>query len=1087
VDRAPDRPVIVTKIRPPRRRRDIVARPRLHQYLSDNLDRKLILVSAGAGYGKTSLLVDFCHAAQLPLCWYRVEAADADPPAFYEHLIAALRQRYPGVAERTRLMLAGEEKLDIEAVIGSLVNEIADGIPELFLLVLDDYQNLDEAVVVNAGMDLLLHYLPDNCRVILASRTLPRKLTLTRLAGEGQVAGLGRDALRFNREEIRELVAQQHGRQLRVAQLAGLESLTEGWVAALVLASERLLDEAPLRRAEGGTDLRQLYDYLADEVLAGQTEDAVAFLLRTSLLETLTPALCDAVLERSDSAAMLEDLEAQNLFLVPFDAEGTWYRYHPLFHEFLQSRLERAPAAEVAGLHRRAAAWYLAEDLPESAVPHLLGAGDVEAAADVMEAQVNALASGGRWRQIRRWVKALPEAILAERPKLSDRLGVADVQLGDIREGLEALNVAVAAFEARDNVAGLVTALVQRAPALRLLGRLAEAEADSQRALQLVAGSPAPPRADETAGEAYRNLGACSALHGNLVRARAELEAALACFERADSATLAAHTHSDLAALYQLAGDTDAALSHSEAARRHYEAVGNVAALTLAMNNSAVALHAQGRFEDAQALLTEAAELARSAGVMRTEALVSVGLGDVLADQDAFGEATVQYRRGLALARQVGEMPLVVYGVAACAEALRLEGRGAEGRSLLAAASEEIAPYHYAYESALLAYVRGTLALDHLALADAAEHLGAAQAAFRSMGAGREEARSMLYGVALAARAGDRAAADTAWREAVRRLGQLKYPEALAPTARRLPEVQERLKGAGTRLQRALAPGRGRGPVRSSAPPRSGTRPPPGEPPAPLTVLALGRPEVRLGEALLAGANWQTTVARDLFLYLIDRPDGATALELMATFWPESPETRARGVLHSTVYRARAAVGRERLMARDNRYWVPRAPDLAYDVAELEGKLALAAAVPDERARLEALEAGLGLVRGPYLEGMAEDWCHGRREALELVITEALMSLADAYLRLGQPADAVATYRRAIERDHLREDAHRGLMRSYAALGDRTRALVQYERLVAVLRDELAADPDAATTALEHAIRAETPLPPDDGILMRPA
>jgi LuxR family transcriptional regulator, maltose regulon positive regulatory protein len=1066
---APARPVIVTKIRPPRRRRDILARPRLYQYLADNLDRKLILVSAPAGYGKTSLLVDFAQAAGLPVCWYRVETADADPPAFFEYLLASLAQRYPGVGERTRKMVNGDDKLDIEAVMGSLVNEIADGVAELFLLVLDDYHNLDDAVVVNAAMDLFLNYLPDNCRVILSTRTLPRKLTLTRLAGEGQVAGLGRDYLRFGHDEISALMRHIHGQVLTAQQCDELESLSQGWVAALVLAGGRLAQGAQIGRRAPRLEHGQLFDYLAQEVLARQSAARQGFLLRTSILGTLMPDLCDAVLGRSDSAAMLRALEEESLFLEPFDAEGTWYRYHPLFHEFLQSRLAVEPAVDVPALHRRAAAWHLATGLPEAAVDHLLGAGDMAAAAAEMAHQVNALAAGGRWRHIVRWVTALPEDVLRAWPVLLERLGVAQVQLGDIREGLESLSAAVTAFELRADNLGLANAHMQRGPALRLLGRLEEAEADSRQALDLTV----QPRG-VVAGEAHRNLGACHALRGDLAGARAELEAALACFETSDAATLAAHTHSDLAALYQLADNTEAALSHSEAARRHFEQVGNVGALAMALNNSAMALSAQGRFEAARAMLAEAVELTGTSGAMRTEALVRLGLGDVLCDLDRFADAVDEYPRGLALARQVGEMPLVVYGLAAWAEALRLAGRAGEGRALLAQGHEEIAPYHYAYESAYLAFVRGTLALDRAEFELAEDHLVTAGRALADIGARRDAARAALYRVVLADRRADQAGAATAWRQALDLLTALDCPESLAPTVRRLPEVRERLRGAPTRLRRALDL------VTVSDPPAMSVTEPAGStaaPPPALAVAALGPPEVRLAGKLVETSAWQTQVARDLFLYLVDRPAGATPLELMAAFWPDSPEARARGTLHSTVYRARAAAGKTWIVADGDRYRVPRQSGLRYDVAELEAHLAAAARAADDTVRAAALAAGLCLVRGPYLDGVSEEWCHARREMLEVAITDALVARAGACLRAGRAGEAAAAYRRVLERDPLREDAHRGLMRAYALAGDRGRALAQFERLQEVLRTELGARPDPASVALDQAIRAEADLP----------
>jgi ATP/maltotriose-dependent transcriptional regulator MalT len=226
VGRALDRPVIVTKVRPPRRRRDLLHRQRLIDELSRHVDRKLILVSAPAGYGKTSLLVDYVSECDLPVCWYRIDESDADPAAFFEYLVASLRQRYPEVGEPTLALLHAEGTTDIEALIGSLVNDVAEQIGEFFLLVLDDYQNLDAA---DAAVDALLRYLPDNCQVIILTRALPRRPTFTRLAAEGQVVGIGQEQLRFTAEEICQLLRLQQRREPSEEECARLAGDTEGW------------------------------------------------------------------------------------------------------------------------------------------------------------------------------------------------------------------------------------------------------------------------------------------------------------------------------------------------------------------------------------------------------------------------------------------------------------------------------------------------------------------------------------------------------------------------------------------------------------------------------------------------------------------------------------------------------------------------------------------------------------------------------------------------------------------------------------------------------------------------------------------
>jgi len=243
-------------------------------------------------------------------------------------------------------------------------------------------------------------------------------------------------------------------------------------------------------------------------------------------------------------------------------------------------------------------------------------------------------------------------------------------------------------------------------------------------------------------------------------------------------------------------------------------------------------------------------------------------------------------------------------------------------------------------------------------------------------------------------------------------------------------------------------------------------------------VLAFGPPEVFLNGEPMRASDWQTQPARELFLYLIDRAEGATRYELMNAFWPESSHVRAKSSLHSTAHRTRRALGKNGVVCNGDHYsaGVP-ADRVYYDVGLFEDHLERARKATDDGVALAEFEAAVSLVRGEYLEGVGAEWCHNRREALSLTITDAMLGLAEANLRVGRCAQAIAEFRRALERDELREDIHRGLMRAYAANGDRALAVRQYERLEHVLARELDVTPDPETVALLDAIRARHELP----------
>lgn len=1124
-----DRPVIVTKVRPPRKRRDLVSRARLIEYLSANVDRKLILVSAAAGYGKTTLLVDFIDQSGIPTCWYRLDDADRDLSVFFEHLIASLRQRFPGVCARTLAQLRSGANPDPEVLVGSLINEISSEIDQFFLLVLDDFHKLDEATLINGAMDFFLRYLPDNCRVVVVSRTLPKKLTLTRLAGEGQVLGVGQEHLRFRPEEIRGLVGHLHSETLSALEAEKLAERSEGWIAALVMGSAKLLDGVrtglDLPSAGGG----QLFDYLAAEVMATLPAETVTFLMQTAILEALSPELCDAVTGRTDSARMLDLLEEQNLYLGRIAGADSWYRYHALFQDFLIARAAEIAPEDVMDRHLAAAAWYATNDMPDQEISHLLAAKDFDAAGQRIESVLPESSERGRWRTLELWITSLPESTRRDQPALLAELGVAYAYLGKLPEAIAAENQAVEAYEALGDPRGVAAALMHRSYAWRFMGQIDAAVADAHRALELIDDDPE----SAIACELHRSLGACLSLRGDMEAAAKELTAALAAYERLGLASHAAHTHADLSAMYQLSGNVASAQYHAEQARVTFEAQGNLAALALALNNAGTAWYAMGRLDDARRLLEEAVRTARLVGVRRYVALALAGLADVEADQDNLDAAIEHYQAALDMARESGEGTLVCYSLASLAEAHRLKGHLGEALQFSAAAREELAINRSAFEAALVDYVRGNIALDRSEFERSAEHLDDAARSFASMGARREQARALMYRVAAAQRGNDITAADKAWRDAVDAMEAFSYTDAFAPQARRLPEVVERDQlraAAGLRpvglaaLAGAVTPfaggaadrhgGQGRpsadglhdrssdGAERpagwnGSDPATDGhgnawrqgqaggtgvrDRPPRGGasldlPPAPIRVRAFGTPEVRRDDEPIEPAAWETTTARDLFLYLVDRPEGVHRGDVLLAFWPDSTMPRATSTFHTTLHRLRRAAGRAMVEREGDRYFVASPAGLEYDVAEFTAALDRASRADDTNEAISHLKSATEISRGDYLEGVEADWARERSDNLRALVVKALLELGKRQMAIGAAAEAASAYARAAEIEPLDEEAHRGVMLAYAKSGERVKALQQYDKLAVALERELGVEPDAATKALRQAIKQKEPM-----------
>ena len=408
--------LLTTKLYVPRRRPDLVPRPRLIERLDEGVQRGLTLISAPAGFGKTTLLSDWSRQSVWPVAWICLDDGDNDPVSFLSYLIAALGTIHEDVgAEPLAMLRSGSPP--IEPVLIMLCNEIAQ-LPHDFVLVLDDY-HVVENEGVHEAVAFMLDHLPPQMHLMITGRADP-PLPLSRLRGRGQLAELRAEDLCFTLEEAAAFLNRTMGLDLSPESVAALEERTEGWVAGLQLAAHAMRgreDASDFIQAVAGGN-RYVFDYLADEVLACQPERVRDFLLRTSIVEHLMGPLCEALTGSANGRAMLENLERANLFLIPLDEEGRCYRYHHLFADFLRDRLERTHPDAVPELHHRASLWYEKNAYPYEAVDYALAARDYERVADLIEETGGAWWTRGEHSTMLRWLEALPNELMRTRPRL---------------------------------------------------------------------------------------------------------------------------------------------------------------------------------------------------------------------------------------------------------------------------------------------------------------------------------------------------------------------------------------------------------------------------------------------------------------------------------------------------------------------------------------------------------------------------------------------------------------------------------------------------------------------------------------------
>ena len=431
-------PLLETKLHVPRLRRALVARTRLSERLSRGTESALTLVSAPAGFGKTTLLTGWLAAApadRRSAAWLSLDQPDNDPARFWTYLIAAQQSAAPGVGEGA-VSLLHSPQAPIEAVLATLLNDLS-AISNDVVLVLDDYHVIDSRDIQD-GMIFLLEHLPPQVHLVIASRADPA-LPLPRLRARGELVEIRAADLRFTPDEAAEYLNQKMGLALTAEDVSALEGRTEGWIAALQLAALSLQgrdDVAGFIDSFAGDD-RYIVDYLVEEVLQRQPESVRSFLLKTSILSRLTGPLCDAVTGQDGGKATLDALDRGNLFLVQLDDRRQWYRYQHLFADVLRAHLEDEQPDRVRELHLRASDWYERNDERSEAIRHALAAEDFARAADLVELAIPAMRMSRQEATLRRWLDALPPEVVRIRPVLSVGYAGAMLLVGEL-DGVEA-------------------------------------------------------------------------------------------------------------------------------------------------------------------------------------------------------------------------------------------------------------------------------------------------------------------------------------------------------------------------------------------------------------------------------------------------------------------------------------------------------------------------------------------------------------------------------------------------------------------------------------------------------------------------
>lgn len=1048
-------PVSKTKIVPPRRRAELLSRQRLLDLLFEALDKKLTLLSAPAGYGKTSLLVDFAHQSDLPCCWLALDDLDRDPQQFVSYFIAALSERFPAFGSRSKSVLESMNSFEqeMERLLVTLVNELYEQVKEHFVFILDDFHLLDDVSSINEFVNRFIQLVDDNCHLVISSRRLATLEDMPHFVARDQVSGLSFSDLVFKPEELQALALQNSGAQMTDEEATRLIEESEGWITGLQFSDSDVLRSGSKPSPFGSK--ANLFEYFGHQVLDRQTPELRLFVLRTSLMEEFDAALCDRVLsplypEPQDWQFWIKTVSQNNLFVLPVGEDGRWLRYHHLFREFICEQFERERPEEVPAILSHLQLAY--EAMGEWSRAHQIcrRKNDLDALAGMIErASLSMLQSAHL--TLESWLSELPPSLLRKRPGLLSIRGTIAYTKGDLQEGLDLLLQSERLFREQGDSHGLIVALIRLGSAYRFLG---DYEASLRDAEEVITLTEAKDEWQILHADALRLKGMALYRLGKADKAVNFLERALGLYHLHDKATVPV-LYLETGMAYRAMGYVSEALNAYEQALQIWRREGKVYQQASLLNNLGFFYQYQGEYEKAAFAYEEGLLCAQRIRDDRLTALISISFGDLYAELEDFEMANLNYENAALILNGMDNRFLIHFLGLSRVHLAFMQRDAVLTRRAIEEIADSIRSGNSNFENALLDLAYGRF---HLLTKDATQserEFSNAGKRFQDEGRVAEEAISRIW---LAAAYHQEGAAESALQTlsmVSANRGKIPHPALVAAHQAKdwlkdLPpnSVSRRnlrdLFAQADRLGKTIPSTRRqlRRQVRAISAPTSR-----------LVIEAFGRVSVSINGKPLTLSDWQTQSVRDLFFYFLSETKPLTKEQVIEVLWRDEDEpAKLKLRFKNDLYRLRRAVGQDVIQFVDNHYVFNRGLDYEYDVEAFESFVARAKSSSDPVEKMGFYRRAVGLVQGPYLNENYAEWVAPDRERLRQAYIEALINLAGLQIAQAQAQVAVMTCQRVIEADPGNETAYQLWIQACSRLGDRAGMTRVYQDYSAAMK-----------------------------------
>ena len=1063
-----------TKLVVPQRRKELLSRGRLLDLLSDLLDYRLIIVAAPAGYGKTSLLIDFSSQFEWPFCWYALDPLDNDLHRFLSHFVMSIRQRFPQFgAEATRILAhSPADQINTDHLISTLTNDVFDNISEHFVIVLDDYHLIRSNLQIDQFLSDFVQRADDNCHIAITSRKLLTLPDLPLMVARSQVGGLSIEELAFTPEEIHRLYNQVFQQDISRQEAQELAAQTDGWITGLLLTSQTLKsglgEPLKITRASG----IGLYEYLTQQVFDLQSAEMQTFLLRSSILEEFNAEMCAATIgaaldEPTDYARLMGRLVHDNLFVLPVDEEFQWLRYHHLFRDFLQSRLESSKPDEAEKIRLQLAKYYYRKQDFEKVVELYRQLNRVEPIVDLIEEIGSSFIARGKMVRLSEWLEMIPEETILSNHKLQAIQAVVAVNQGRVQEGKEKLDTVISLARAGKDTESLAENLIRRSSALRLLGNYEAAQADAEEAIELTSINAGMVL---QYSEALRVRGAAALWTG-------QMKSALVYYNQALEICRREHAREDIARILVEVGAIQQNLGHFGQAEdalheslAYWQSAGDSIWISTILNNLGVLQHMTGNFASSFYNLEKSSSYAQVTGNLRMQGYALASLGDLYRDLEAFEEAADAYQKALGIARQIEDQFLIFFLLLAEARLAIQRGELKRASNHIEAARAHSRHNPSKYEQSKCQLEHGALDIATDRYTEAQEILSDAYPFFIQEGYAEECARAAILLLIASSRRGMSAEAQKMAAAARETLQNPASRFACLSAVNELRGHLRRLKDGGATkddvdaiiaqaadYKKEIQKNRRKIRAQASVVPFAAAK---------ITIRTFGKTEIKAKNRVLAISDWKTATSRDLFLLFLAHPEGLTKEEVGEIMWPDSSPAELKLRFKNAIYRMRHAIGSDVVVYNDTFYQFNRDVDYEYDVQNFIGLTNQAHNEEETRLKTDHLRKAVEIYKGDYLPEIDEQWVLPDRQKYRNMHMRNLMELSGLYLSQKDYERAQQFCQMAIREDACEEEAYRLSMQIFAQMGNKAAISRQYQLCQANLHEEVGADPSPQTVFL---------------------